>query len=68
MKKSASALLISAVAAVNLFKKPSVVSIPSCAVTSPTEHETWSKRDMQRMKGKAARKNRGRNRGRHEIC
>ena len=46
---------------------PRVVSIPSCVVISPLEHETWSKRDMQRMKGKAARKNRGRNRSKHEI-
>lgn len=66
MKKSVAALLISAVAAVGHFRSQ-VVSIPSCVITPLTEHETWSKRDMQRMKGKAARKNRGRNRSKHEI-
>ena len=56
-------------AAAKIFKpdNPQVVSIPSCAVTPPAEHETWSKRDMQRVKGKAARKNRGKNRSKHEI-
>jgi len=60
------AFFISALAMIN-HSRPQVVSIPSCAVTPPAEHETWSKRDVQRMKGKAARKNRGRNRGKHEI-
>lgn len=38
------------------------VSIPSQSVKMPSEKKTWSKRDMQRMKGKATRKNRGKNR------
>lgn len=59
-------MLMPVLAAISLFKGPGAVSIPSCVVTSPLEHETWSKRDMQRMKGKAARKNRGRNRRKHD--
>jgi len=46
--------------------RPQVMSISSHSVASPAEHETWSKRDMQRMKGKKARLNRGKNRGKHE--
>lgn len=42
---------------------PRAVSIPAHRITSsgPSGFQ-WSKRTMQRMKGKAARKNRGKNR------
>lgn len=66
MKKSVAAFILSAVAMAKSHRLP-VISIPSCAVTSPLEHETWSKRDMQRMKGKAARKNRGKNRSKYNV-
>lgn len=43
--------------------KPTVFSMPSYMIPGPSRGGfQWSKRTMQRMKGKGARKNRGRNR------
>lgn len=64
MSKAAKVALLGTLGALSIsrFYGQQSVSIPSSPIKLSAEHETWSKRDMLRMKGKAARKNRGRNR------
>lgn len=62
-----SEIMLAALALINSLK-PQAVSIPSHMVPGPNRSgRQWSKRTMQRMKGKAARLNRGRNRARYSA-